>query len=127
MERVTIAFGEESIIEDNESLPKAKDNWINQLLWLVGGFLVLSFLALFLHSQWWKIAALIVGGVVGPLAFVAFVRNQQLIGFRQRRLGLVFVSTAIVAIPLAWYLERIWLLKQKQVPLTFRGFTYLCL
>ncbi|WP_340006113.1 cyclic nucleotide-binding domain-containing protein [Paenibacillus sp. FSL K6-0276] len=114
MEKVTIAFGEESVARDNESVPKAKDKWMEQLLWLVGGFLVLSFLALFLHSQWWKISALIVGGVVGPVAFVAFVRSQQLIGFRQMRLGLVFVSTAIVAIPLAWYLERIWLFEVKE-------------
>ncbi|MEK5252049.1 PrsW family glutamic-type intramembrane protease [Paenibacillus sp. FSL F4-0125] len=113
LEKVTIAIGGESIVEDNKSLPKAKDKWMEQLLWLVGGFLVLSFLALFLHSQWWKIAALIVGGVVGPVAFVAFMRSQQLVGFRQRRLGLVFVSTAIVAIPLAWYLERIWLFEVK--------------
>lgn len=113
IEKVTIAFGEESIVKDNESLPKAKDKWIDLLLWLVGGFFVLSILALFLQSQWWKIAALIVGGVVGPAAFVAYVRNQQLLGFRQMRLGLVFVSTAIVAIPLAWYLERIWLFEVK--------------
>ncbi|MEK4471801.1 cyclic nucleotide-binding domain-containing protein [Paenibacillus sp. FSL R7-0048] len=113
LEKVTIAIGEESIAEDKESLPKTKDKWIDQLLWLVGGFLVVSFLALFLHSQWWKIATLIVGGVVGPAAFVAFVRSQQLIGFRQRRLVLVFVSTAVVAIPLAWYLERIWLFEVK--------------
>ncbi|WP_081387857.1 MULTISPECIES: cyclic nucleotide-binding domain-containing protein [Paenibacillus] len=113
LEKVTIAIGEESIAEDKESLPKTKDKWIDQLLWLVGGFLVVSFLALFLHSQWWKIATLIVGGVVGPAAFVAFVRSQQLIGFRQRRLVIVFVSTAVVAIPLAWYLERIWLFEVK--------------
>jgi len=114
MEKVKIAAGDESIIENNESLPEAKDKWIDQLLWLVGGFLVLSFLALFLHHPGWKIAALIVGGVVGPLAFVAYVRNQQLIGFSQMRLGLVFVSTAIVAIPLAWYLERIWLFEIRE-------------
>lgn len=109
LEKVTIAIGEESIARANESLPKAKDKWIDQLLWLVGGFLVLSLLALFLHNQWSKIAALIAGGVVGPVAFVAFVRNQQLVGFRMMRLGVVFVSTAIVAIPIAWYLERIWI------------------
>ncbi|RKP46761.1 PrsW family intramembrane metalloprotease [Cohnella endophytica] len=113
--QVTIGTEKEEpqLDKKNSPLPEAKDKWIDLLLWLGGGFLAFSMLALFLHNSWWNIAALIVGGIVGPVTFVAYVRSQQLLGFRQTRLGMVFVATAAIAVPLAWILERMWLFNVK--------------
>lgn len=95
--------------EHNSILPKARERWIDVLLWLGGGFIVLSLLALFLNNSWLSIAVMIVGGLVGPVTFVSYIRDHQLLGFRQTRLSLIFASSAIFAVPVAWFLERSWL------------------
>ncbi|WP_289142192.1 cyclic nucleotide-binding domain-containing protein [uncultured Brevibacillus sp.] len=93
----------------NSSLAKAKEHWIDVLLWLGGGFIALSLLALFLNNSWLNIVVLIVGGLVGPVTFVTYIRDHQLLGFRQSRLSLIFAGSAIFAAPVAWLLERMWL------------------
>lgn len=93
----------------NSSLAKAKEHWIDVLLWLGGGFIALSLLALFLNNSWLNIVVLIVGGLVGPVTFVTYIRDHQLLGFRQSRLSMIFAGSAIFAAPVAWLLERMWL------------------
>ncbi|BBI35495.1 cyclic nucleotide-binding domain-containing protein [Cohnella abietis] len=110
LSKVALEYRDEIIEEEQKPVPpKAKERWVDILLWLGGGFVVLSIIALFLQSNWLNIAALIVGGIVGPVTFVSFIRSHQLLGFSQARLGLVFLLSAIIAVPLAWFLERIWL------------------
>ena len=94
----------------NSSLAKAKEHWIDVLLWLGGGFIALSLLALFLNYSWLNIMVLIAGGLVGPVTFVTYIRDHQLLGFRQSRLSLIFAGSAIFAAPVAWLLERMWLI-----------------
>lgn len=93
----------------NSSLAKAKERWIDVLFWLGGGFIALSLLALFLNNSWLNIVVLIVGGLVGPVTFVTYIRDHQLLGFRQTRVSLIFAGSAIFAVPVAWLLERAWL------------------
>ncbi|MFE1630209.1 cyclic nucleotide-binding domain-containing protein [Brevibacillus reuszeri] len=93
----------------NSSLAKAKEHWIDVLLWLGGGFIAQSLLALFLNNSWLNIVVLIVGGLVGPVTFVTYIRDHQLLGFRQSRLSMIFAGSAIFAAPVAWLLERMWL------------------
>jgi len=97
----------EAVIMAKPALPKAKERWIDVLLWLGGGFVLLTVLALIARSDLLNLAALIVGGIVGPVTFVAYIRGHQLLGYSPARLGLIFVSSAVVAVPLAWYLERV--------------------
>ncbi|MFD0682525.1 MULTISPECIES: cyclic nucleotide-binding domain-containing protein [unclassified Paenibacillus] len=85
------------------------DSWINVLFWLGGLFLVFSFLAIWLKDQVWVITALLTGGLVGPVTFVSYMRSSQLLIFRPARLVIVFVSSAVIAAPLAWLFERAWL------------------
>ncbi|MCQ6561608.1 cyclic nucleotide-binding domain-containing protein [Paenibacillus mendelii] len=94
----------------SDILPKARERWMDVLLWLGGGFIALSLLALFLNNRWLSIVVMIVGGLVGPVTFVSYIRDHQLLGFRQTRLSLIFASSAIFAVPVAWFLERAWLL-----------------
>jgi len=96
-------------IERSSILPKARERWMDALLWLGGGFIALSLLALFLNNGILNIAVLIVGGMVGPVTFVSYIRDHQLLGFRYIRLSLIFAASAIFAVPVAWYLERVWL------------------
>ncbi|MEK0314714.1 cyclic nucleotide-binding domain-containing protein [Cohnella sp. 56] len=119
--------GEAASVVLEPALPKAQERWIDVLLWLGGGFVALTVLALILRSSWLNFAALIVGGIVGPVTFVSYIRSHQLLGFSPVRLGLIFVSSAAVAVPLAWYLERVSLFgggaeagdfSQLRVPLT---------
>ncbi|MFD2332759.1 cyclic nucleotide-binding domain-containing protein [Cohnella sp. GCM10020058] len=88
------------------ALPKGKERWVDVLLWLGGGFVLLTVLALLVRSEWLSFATLIVGAFVGPVTFVAYIRGHQLLGFGTLRLGLIFLSSAVVAVPLAWYLEH---------------------
>lgn len=89
------------------AMPKAQERWIDVLLWLGGAFIVLTVLALIVRNEGLSFASLIVGGVVGPVTFVSYIRGHQLLGFRPARLGLIFVASAAVAVPLAWYLEHV--------------------
>lgn len=98
---------EAPIVVTESALPKAKERWVDALLWLGGGFVLLTALALVLRSDWLNFATLIVGGFVGPVTFVAYIRGHQLLGFSTLRLGLIFLSSAVVAVPLAWYLEHV--------------------
>ncbi|SFA73092.1 cAMP-binding domain of CRP or a regulatory subunit of cAMP-dependent protein kinases [Cohnella sp. OV330] len=116
---------EAPIVVTESALPKAKERWVDALLWLGGGFVLLTALALILRSDWLSFATLIVGGFVGPVTFVAYIRGHQLLGFSTLRLGLIFLSSAVVAVPLAWYLEHVSLIGAGQgdfsrfkVPLT---------
>ncbi|UQZ85732.1 Cyclic nucleotide-gated potassium channel [Paenibacillus konkukensis] len=83
--------------------------WMDTLLAIGGGFVLFTLLAAWLQSPLWSAAALTAGSLVGPVTFVAFVRGSQLLGFRASRLAWVFVSSAAVAVPLAWIVERAWL------------------
>jgi len=100
---------ESAVIEQHSLLPKARERWMDSLLWLGGGFIALSLFALFLNNTVLNIAVLIVGGMVGPITFVSYIRDHQLLGFRYIRLALIFAASAIFAVPVAWYLERVWL------------------
>lgn len=51
---------------------------------------------------------MISGGLVGPVSFVAYLRSSQLLGFKPIRLVTVFVASGIIAVPIAWILERLW-------------------
>lgn len=106
----------------NSSLAKAREHWIDVLLWLGGGFIALSLLALFLNNSWLNIVVLIVGGLVGPATFVTYIRDHQLLGFRQSRLSLIFAGSAIFAAPVAWLLERMWLIGIDSSSLDFAQF-----
>ncbi|GGD91329.1 cyclic nucleotide-binding domain-containing protein [Paenibacillus nasutitermitis] len=103
-------------------LPKARERWMDMLLWLGGSFIALSLLALFLDNSWLSIVVLIVGGLVGPVTFVTYIRDHQLLGFRQTRLSLIFVASAIFAVPVAWFLERAWLFGSGGIGLDFSQF-----
>ncbi|MCZ8516392.1 cyclic nucleotide-binding domain-containing protein [Paenibacillus filicis] len=85
------------------------DSWIDLLFRLGGLFLAFTLLAIWHKDQIWVIASLLTGGLVGPVTFVSYVRSSQLLVFRPAYLVIVFVSSAIVAVPLAWLLERTWL------------------
>ncbi|MFE5321228.1 cyclic nucleotide-binding domain-containing protein [Paenibacillus sp. NPDC056579] len=83
--------------------------WIDLLFVLGGAFVGCTVLAVWTQHPLWRIAALLVGGMVGPVTFVAYVRSSQLLGFSPARLASVFLSSAAVAVPLAWMAERHWL------------------
>lgn len=102
--------------EKPEQLPKAKDKWITYLLWLGCGFVGLSFLAFFVSNLGIRIAVLLVGGLFGPVTFVAYVRSQQILGFRGYQLGMIFVLTGFAAIPAAFALERLWMVAPTVAP-----------
>jgi len=97
------------VVERNSLPPKARERWLDALLWLGGSFIALSLLALFLNNSLLNIAVLVVGGIVGPVTFVSYIRDHQLLGFRYSRLALIFAASAIFAVPVAWFLERVWL------------------
>lgn len=83
--------------------------WVEVLFGLGGLFLLTTLLAVFLKQPIWNYAALLMGAFVGPVSFVVYLRNSQLLGFRPSKLIFVFLVSALVAIPIAWNLERIWL------------------
>ncbi|MGG4343336.1 cyclic nucleotide-binding domain-containing protein [Paenibacillus lautus] len=88
--------------------PPKKERWMDVLLALGGIFVVLTVLAIWLKQPLWIYAAMISGGLVGPVSFVAYMRSSQLLGFKPIRLVLVFVASGIIAVPIAWMLERLW-------------------
>ncbi|WP_313893543.1 cyclic nucleotide-binding domain-containing protein [Psychrobacillus sp.] len=100
---------EQVSVENSSTLTKTRERWVDVLLWLGGSFIALSALALFLNNSWLNIVVMIVGGLVGPVTFVSYIRDHQLLGFRQTRLGMLFAASAIFAVPAAWFLERLWL------------------
>lgn len=102
--------------EKQDQLPQAKDKWITYLLWLGCGFVGLSILAFFVSNLGIRIAVLLMGGLFGPVTFVAYVRNQQILGFRGFRLAMIFVLTGLVAIPAAFALERLWMVVPSVAP-----------
>lgn len=89
-------------------VPKARERWIDSLLWLGGGFLVLSLLALFLNNHILHVVTLLAGGLVGPVTFVAYMRDHQLLGIKQTQVSLLFAASGIFAVPVAFLLERVW-------------------
>ncbi|WP_186438474.1 cyclic nucleotide-binding domain-containing protein [Cohnella terricola] len=96
---------------------RKRDSWMNVLLLSAGAFILLSLLALLLKgNQAVIVASLIVGGAVGPITFVSIIRDAQLLGFQARRLALMFILSAVFAVPLAWVLEQ-WLLVSEEGPL----------
>ncbi|GIP19679.1 hypothetical protein J40TS1_53210 [Paenibacillus montaniterrae] len=88
---------------------KLGDNWITIVLVLGGLFILLTILSVWLKHPVLIAAALFIGGLAGPVAYVSFVRGAQLLGYRGSRLALVFVVSALTAAPVALILER-WLL-----------------
>ncbi|OMF74396.1 cyclic nucleotide-binding domain-containing protein [Paenibacillus glucanolyticus] len=88
--------------------PPKKERWMDVLLALGGIFVVLTVLAIWLKQPLWIYAAMISGGLVGPVSFVAYMRSSQLLGFKPIRLASVFVASGIIAVPIAWMLERLW-------------------
>lgn len=85
-----------------------KDRWMDVLLALGGIFVAFTGLAIWLKQPVWIYAALISGGFVGPVSFVAYMRSSQLLGFKPIRLAAVFAASGIIAVPVAWVLERYW-------------------
>nr|WP_255807829.1 cyclic nucleotide-binding domain-containing protein [Cohnella mopanensis] len=102
--------------EKQDQLPQVKDKWIAYLLWLGCGFVGLSFLAFFVSNLGIKIAVLLMGGLFGPVTFVAYVRNQQILGYRGYRLAMIFLLTGLVAIPAAFALEKLWMVAPSVAP-----------
>lgn len=88
--------------------PPKKDRWMDVLLALGGIFVAFTGLAIWLKQPVWIYAALISGGLVGPVSFVAYMRSSQLLGFKPIRLAAVFAASGIIAVPVAWVLERFW-------------------
>ncbi len=86
-----------------------KERWMDVVLILGGLFVLLTILAAWLKQPLWIDAALVAGGFVGPVSFVSYLRSSQLLGFRPMRLALVFASSAVIALPIAWLLEQRWL------------------
>lgn len=89
--------------------PAKKERWMDLLLILGGIFVVFTILAAWLKQPFWIYAALLSGGFVGPVSFVAYMRSSQLLGFRILRLITVFAASAVIALPIAWLLEHEWL------------------
>ncbi|TMV43985.1 cyclic nucleotide-binding domain-containing protein [Paenibacillus mesophilus] len=84
-------------------------SWRNQWLQVMFGglalFVLFTLLALWIGWQPLQIAVLFIGAFVGPVAFVAYVRDSQLLQFHPRRLAAAFAFAAGIAVPLAWWLE----------------------
>ncbi|MEJ9221246.1 cyclic nucleotide-binding domain-containing protein [Paenibacillus glucanolyticus] len=95
-------------VEAMNLAPPKKERWMDVLLALGGIFVVLTVLAIWLKQPLWIYAAMISGGLVGPVSFVAYMRSSQLLGFKPIRLASVFVASGIIAVPIAWMLERLW-------------------
>ncbi|MWV47177.1 cyclic nucleotide-binding domain-containing protein [Paenibacillus sp. HJL G12] len=89
--------------------PAKKERWMDILLILGGIFVAFTILAAWLKQPLWIYAALLSGGFVGPVSFVAYMRSSQLLGFRPLRLVTVFAASAVIALPIAWLLEHEWL------------------
>lgn len=90
---------------------RGADRWIDVLLLLGGLFVVTTVLAIWQKHPVWIASALLVGGVAGPVAFVAYMRGTQLLGYRLPRLAQAFLLSAATAAPAAWLLERYWLFR----------------
>ncbi|WP_213652798.1 cyclic nucleotide-binding domain-containing protein [Paenibacillus sp. J23TS9] len=86
-----------------------RERWMDILLGLGGIFIVFTILAAWLKQPIWIYAALLSGGFVGPVSFVAYMRSSQLLGFRVMRVVMIFAASAVVALPIAWLLEHEWL------------------
>ncbi|MED1952082.1 cyclic nucleotide-binding domain-containing protein [Brevibacillus centrosporus] len=101
---------EQQLTEDTvvAFVPKARERWMDSLLWLGGSFLLLSLLALFLHNHVLHVVTLLAGGLVGPVTFVAYMRDHQLLGVKQTQVSLLFAASGIFAVPVAFLLERVW-------------------
>ncbi|MFD0694412.1 cyclic nucleotide-binding domain-containing protein [Paenibacillus sp. GCM10027628] len=93
---------------DSMMSARLKRYWVDGMLGMSGLFILLTVMSIWQSHPIWHIAALVVGGFVGPVSFVLYMRSAQLLGFGFSRLAWIFVATAIVAIPLAWWLERLW-------------------
>lgn len=107
---------EQKAHQSDEKLPKSKPNidifagkWLETLLGFGALFVLFSLLAAFLEDPIWKNAALFTGALVGPITYVVYLRNNQLLGFGPSKLTFVFIASAVIAIPLSWSLERLWL------------------
>ncbi|MEK8131853.1 cyclic nucleotide-binding domain-containing protein [Paenibacillus filicis] len=86
-----------------------RQRWVDVLLLMGGLFLATTLLAIWLGGRFWVYAALLVGGMAGPVTFVAYARSSQLLGFRLTRLVSVFLASAVIAGPLALFVEKRWL------------------
>ncbi|NMO95052.1 cyclic nucleotide-binding domain-containing protein [Paenibacillus lemnae] len=84
----------------------ARDRWMDIVLWLGGLFVLFTILAVWIRQPVWIFGALLTGGFLGPVTFVAYIRGSQLLGFRPARLALVFGVSALTTVPGAWVLER---------------------
>ncbi|WP_028551989.1 cyclic nucleotide-binding domain-containing protein [Paenibacillus sp. UNC451MF] len=102
---------EHDLLPVEKALPTTNRStrWIDLLFLLGGLFAGCTVMAVWLQNQLWQMAALLSGGLVGPVTFVAYMRGSQQLGFSHMRLAWVFVLSAAVAVPLAWVVERQWL------------------
>ncbi|MCC3375079.1 cyclic nucleotide-binding domain-containing protein [Cohnella sp. REN36] len=107
---------EEHATTSGKTVPEAKrlrlpkrERWIDLLLAMGGLFAVFTALAAWLQQTIWIVAALLIGGSAGPVSFVAYARSAQLLGFRSIRLAGAFLASGAVAVPIAWFAERQWL------------------
>ncbi|GED66427.1 hypothetical protein BRE01_01290 [Brevibacillus reuszeri] len=103
-------------------VPKAREHWIDSLLWLGGGFVVLSLLALYFNNDILHIFTLLTGGLVGPVTFVAYMRDHQLLGIRQTKLSLLFAASGLIAVPIAFLVERLWFIHTATSAIDFSQF-----
>jgi CRP-like cAMP-binding protein/RsiW-degrading membrane proteinase PrsW (M82 family)/ribosomal protein L40E len=100
------------LLRAEEALPTSpirSTRWIDLLFLLGGLFTGCTIMAVWLQNQLWQMAALLAGGLVGPVTFVAYIRGSQQLGLSHVRLTWVFILSAAVAVPLAWVVERQWL------------------
>ncbi len=83
-----------------------KDRWIDRVLIFGGLFILFTVCAIWFKQPVWVAAALLTGGLTGPVAYVSYMRSSQLLGYRSSRLVLSFVLSAATAVPAAWIIER---------------------
>ncbi|MBJ6362445.1 cyclic nucleotide-binding domain-containing protein [Paenibacillus sp. GCM10012307] len=96
-----------------------KDRWIDRVLVFGGLFILFTVCAVWLQQPVWIAAALLTGGLTGPVAYVSYVRSSQLLGYRVPRLVLSFVLSAATAVPAAWFIERQWVYQGERGELAF--------
>ena len=75
------------------------------LLGGIGLFAVLSLLAARIQEPALVYGALITGSFVGPVVYVTYLADSHLLPERPLRLGITFVMTAVLGLPLAAYTE----------------------
>jgi CRP-like cAMP-binding protein/RsiW-degrading membrane proteinase PrsW (M82 family) len=84
-----------------------RDRYWWLLLGGVGLFGVLSLLAVRTQERAFEYGALIAGSFVGPVVYVTYLAELHLLPERSLRLGITFMLTAVLGLPLAAYVEAV--------------------